>query len=151
VTAAPDDRTPAHQDPTTVRAAGVVLWRRCPHTGGIEIGLIHRPRYDDWSMPKGKLKRGEENEAAALRETREETGYACVLGTPLPVSRYLVEGRPKVVHYWAAEAAQGGFEANREVDRMVWLPPTAARHRLSHDRDRPLVDALLRSLATRNI
>ncbi|MFC4030153.1 NUDIX hydrolase [Streptomyces polygonati] len=133
-------------DPRTVRAAGVVLWRRSPYDGRVEIALIHRPRYDDWSMPKGKLKRGEETAAAALRETREETGMECVLGAQLPTVRYLVEGRPKEVRYWAAEATGGAFEVNREVDRMVWLPPTAARHRLTNDRDRPLVDALLRTL-----
>jgi 8-oxo-dGTP diphosphatase len=134
-------------DPTTVRAAGVVLWRRSRYDGRIEIALIHRPRYDDWSLPKGKLKRGEETAAAALRETREETGMECVLGAPLPTTRYLVEGRPKEVRYWAAEATGGAFVVNREVDQVVWLPPTAARHRLSNDRDRPLVDALLRALA----
>jgi 8-oxo-dGTP diphosphatase len=134
-------------DPATVRAAGVVLWRRSPYDTGIEIALIHRPRYDDWSLPKGKLKRGEEFAAAARRETREETGMECVLGAPLPATRYLVEGRPKEVRYWAAEAGAGAFAVNDEVDRLVWLPPTAARHRLTHDRDRPLVDALLRTVA----
>lgn len=133
-------------DPTTVRAAGVVLWRRSPYDGGIEIALIHRPRYDDWSLPKGKLKRGEGFAAAALRETREETGMECVLGAPLPSTFYLVEGRPKEVRYWAAEAGAGTFAVSHEVDRLIWLPPTAARHRLSHDRDRPLVDALLRTI-----
>jgi 8-oxo-dGTP diphosphatase len=131
----------------TVHAAGTVLWRRSPHDGRLEIALIHRPRYDDWSLPKGKLKRGEEYAAAALRETREETGLDCELGRPLPTSYYLVEGRPKEVRYWAAEAGGGAFEPNREVDLMVWLPPVAARHRLTHDRDRPLVDALLRALS----
>ncbi|WP_405585265.1 NUDIX hydrolase [Streptomyces sp. NBC_01190] len=132
-------------DPATVRAAGVVLWRRSPYDGGVEIALIHRPKYDDWSLPKGKLKRDEETAAAALRETREETGMECVLGAPLPTTRYLVEGRPKEVRYWAAEARSGVFSVNREVDRIVWLPPVAARHRLSNDRDRPLIDALLRT------
>lgn len=70
-----------------------------------------------------------------------------MLGAPLPVTRYLVEGRPKEVRYWAAEAGAGSFEVNHEVDRMVWLPPTAALHRLTHDRDRPVVDAALRTLA----
>jgi 8-oxo-dGTP diphosphatase len=134
-------------EPTAIRAAGVVLWRASPYDDGIEIALIHRPRYDDWSLPKGKLKRGEDYAAAALRETREETGLECVLGEPLPTARYLVEGRPKEVRYWAARAGAGAFEASREVDRVIWLPPVAARHRLTHDRDRPLVDALLRALA----
>ncbi|MET9221218.1 NUDIX hydrolase [Streptomyces sp. NPDC088197] len=132
---------------TTVRAAGVVLWRVSPYHGGIELALVHRPRYDDWSLPKGKLKRGEEFPAAALRETREETGLGCSLGAPLPTSRYLVDGRPKEVRYWAAEAWEGSFVPNDEVDRMIWLPPSAARRRLTHDRDRPLVDALLHALA----
>ncbi|MBY8880970.1 NUDIX hydrolase [Actinacidiphila acidipaludis] len=130
-------------DGTTVRAAGTVLWRRSPYDGRVEIALVHRPRYDDWSLPKGKLKRGEDFAAAALRETREETGMQCELGTTLPVTRYLVQGRPKEVRYWSARAGEGGFVPSREVDRMVWLPPVTARHRLTHDRDRPVVDAFL--------
>ncbi|MFI0723983.1 NUDIX hydrolase [Streptomyces sp. NPDC021224] len=138
---------PPGQDSPAVRAAGTVLWRATP--GGIEIALIHRPRYDDWSLPKGKLKRGEGYAAAALRETREETGLDCELGAALPARHYLVAGRPKEVRYWAARAADaGGFAANAEVDAMVWLPPAAARHRLTHDRDRPLIDALLLALAS---
>ncbi|CAG7616704.1 NUDIX hydrolase [Actinacidiphila bryophytorum] len=132
-------------DSAAVRAAGVVLWRTAP--AGVEIALIHRPRYDDWSLPKGKLKRGEDFSAAAVRETREETGLACDLGPALPATHYLVDGRPKEVRYWAARAHAGDFVANTEVDAMVWLPPAAARHRLTHDRDRPLVDALLLALA----
>jgi 8-oxo-dGTP diphosphatase len=128
---------------TTVRAAGTVLWRRSAADGRLEIALVHRPRYDDWSLPKGKVKRGEDDAAAAVRETHEETGMRCVLGAPLPTTRYRVEGRPKVVRYWSAEAVGGGFTPSREVDRVVWLPPVAARHRLTHDRDRPVVDAFV--------
>jgi 8-oxo-dGTP diphosphatase len=124
-----------------VLAAGVVLWRTAP--AGVEIALVHRPRYDDWSLPKGKLKRGEGFAAAAVRETREETGLGCDLGVALPATRYLVDGRPKEVRYWAARAHAGDFVANTEVDAMVWLPPTAAHHRLTHDRDRPLITAFL--------
>ncbi|MEW1864643.1 NUDIX hydrolase [Streptomyces sp. NPDC088194] len=136
---------------TTVRAAGTVLWRRAADGGGIEVALIHRPRYDDWSLPKGKLKRGEDHAAAAVRETREETGVECVLGTPLPAAHYWTAGRPKEVRYWAAEAPSGPaappFSPNDEVDRVAWLAPEAARRRLTHDRDRELITALLGALA----
>jgi 8-oxo-dGTP diphosphatase len=131
----------------TVLAAGCVLWRRSPDTGGpgrLEIALVHRPRYDDWSHPKGKLKPGEEPLACALREVREETGMACLPGAILPTVRDLAGGRPKEVRYWAAEAVPGQpFVPNPEVDRLIWLPPDEARARLSHDHDRELVDALL--------
>jgi hypothetical protein len=70
----------------------------------------------------------------------------CELGAPLPATRYLVGGRPKEVRYWAARAGAGRFEPGTEVDEMAWLPPAAARHRLTHDRDRPLLDALLRAV-----
>jgi len=134
---------------TTVRAAGTVLWRPGAAGGGIEIALIHRPRYDDWSLPKGKLKRGEDFATAALRETREETGLDCELGAPLPATYYWADGRPKEVRYWAARAApaEGPFTPNREVDRLTWLPPSAAHDRLTHPRDRPLIPALLLALA----
>ncbi|MEU0373465.1 NUDIX hydrolase [Streptomyces sp. NPDC006283] len=133
----------------TVLAAGCVLWRRSPYgDGGIEICLVHRPKYDDWSHPKGKLKRGEDALGAAMREVREETGHRCVPGARLPTARYLANGRPKEVTYWAAEMTSGSFAAGAEVDRIVWLPPAAARNRLTHPRDRALVDALMQALHT---
>lgn len=133
----------------TVLAAGCVLWRRSPHgDDGLEVCLVHRPKYDDWSHPKGKLKRGEDSLAAALREVLEETGHRCVPGARLPTVRYLAGGRPKQVAYWSAEATTGAFAAGDEVDRIVWLPPAAARGRLTHPRDRALVDALLQALHT---
>jgi 8-oxo-dGTP diphosphatase len=131
-------------DGAAVLAAGVVLWRTAP--AGVEIALIHRPRHDDWSLPKGKLKRGEGFAAAALRETREETGLACDLGPALPATRYLVDGRPKEVRYWAARAHAGDFVANTEVDEMVWLGPAAARRRLTHAHDRAVINAFLQVL-----
>ncbi|MGW6267989.1 NUDIX hydrolase [Streptomyces sp. NPDC055060] len=126
-----------------VPAAGCVLWRRSPFDGGLEICLVHRPKYDDWSHPKGKLKRAETPLEGALREVEEETGHRCTPGAPLPTVRYLAQGRPKEVSYWAAEAAGGHFTPNDEVDRIVWLPPAAARNRLTQARDQQLVDALL--------
>jgi 8-oxo-dGTP diphosphatase len=150
----PRDRPRAGRTP--VRAAGAVLWRRPPYdpdaplTGrraacdsGVEIALVHRPKYDDWSHPKGKLRPGEDWLAAAVREVREETGMECVPGPQLPAAHYLVGDQPKEVRYWAAEATTGTFTPNREVNRVLWLPPAAARHRLTHDWDRALVDALL--------
>ncbi|MFV0129135.1 NUDIX hydrolase [Streptomyces sp. HMX112] len=131
--------------PRTVRAAGCVLWRRAPD-GGIEVCLVHRPEYDDWSLPKGKLKRGEPELAGALREVLEETGRHCVPGARLPTVRYEAKGRPKEVAYWAAEATGGTFRPNAEVDRVLWLPPRAARARLTHARDRDLIPALLAAL-----
>ncbi|EMF00205.1 NUDIX hydrolase [Streptomyces mobaraensis NBRC 13819 = DSM 40847] len=139
-------RPPAGAEDAVVRAAGCVLWRRTPG-GGVELALVHRPKYLDWSFPKGKLKRREDARAGALREVREETGMDCVLGPPLPTSRYPVaDGRLKEVRYWAAQPAGGAFAPNREVDRLAWLSPDEARNRLTHDRDRGLVDALLAAL-----
>ncbi|MEU3481428.1 NUDIX hydrolase [Streptomyces sp. NPDC033754] len=127
------------QDP--IRAAGCVLWRPAVSGHGIEIALVHRPKYDDWSHPKGKRKRGETAEACALREVLEETGQRCVLGPPLPTARYQVAGRPKEVVYWAARALGGAFAASDEVDRLAWLPPGEARALLTQPRDRELLDA----------
>ncbi|MEV1020554.1 NUDIX hydrolase [Streptomyces sp. NPDC050264] len=135
-------------DTNTIRAAGCVLWRRSVIDDGLEICLVHRPKYDDWSHPKGKLKRGEDPLTGALREVREETGHACAPGATLPTVRYLANGRPKKVDYWAAEATSGRFTPNNEVDRIVWLPPTAARNRLTQPRDRKLLDALPAALHT---
>ncbi|GAA1664825.1 NUDIX hydrolase [Streptomyces yatensis] len=142
-----DSRGDGGADTGTVLAAGCVLWRRSPHGGGLEIALVHRPRYDDWSHPKGKLKPGEDALHGAVREVVEETGMGCAPGAVLPTLHYMAKGRPKEVRYWAAEAVDDEpFVANREVDRLLWLPPDAARHRLSYDHDRTLIDALLHAL-----
>lgn len=126
-----------------ILAAGCVLWRPAVSGHGIEVAVIYRPKWGDWSHPKGKLKRGEDALAAALREVREETGMACAPGRELFTVRYLHQGRPKEVRYWAAEATEGSFTPNREVTRLIWLPPDAARARLTQPRDRELLDALL--------
>ncbi|MEG8279165.1 NUDIX hydrolase [Streptomyces sp. AHA2] len=130
---------------TTVLAAGCVLWRRS-RAGGPELCLVHRPKYDDWSWPKGKLKHGEEALAGALREVAEETGCRAVPGPELSTLRYLAGGRPKQVRYWAAEAVSCAFTPSDEVDRVLWLAPAAARDRLTQAHDRPLVDELLATL-----
>ena len=135
--------------PEPVRAAGCVLWRPPVDGGpGIELALVHRPKWDDWSLPKGKFEPGETALRCAVREVREETGMECVPGTPLPTVRYDVGGRPKDVRYFAARATTGVFRPHREVDAVLWLPPPAARARLTHVHDRPLVDALLGALAS---
>ncbi|MGW6641360.1 hydrolase [Streptomyces sp. A244] len=128
---------------TTVQAAGCVLWRRSRATGVPELCLVHRPKYDDWSWPKGKLKRGEEALTGALREVAEETGCRAVPGPELSTQRYRANGRPKKVRYWAAEAVSCAFSPTSEVDRVLWLTPAAARERLTQSHDRPLVDELL--------
>ncbi|MFF5976652.1 NUDIX hydrolase [Streptomyces sp. NPDC012769] len=126
-----------------VLAAGCVLWRPAASDEGIEIALVHRPKWDDWSHPKGKLKEGETLADCALREIREETGQSCVLGARLPTAHYTVDGRSKQVTYWAARALGGTFTPTREIDALAWLPPALARRRLTQPRDRELLDALL--------
>ena len=109
------------------------------------VAVVHRPRYDDWSLPKGKLDRGESWEQAALREVREETGLTCELGEPLPEQRYLDgRGRQKVVRYWRMRAIGGEFAVSEEVDELRWLTPVQAAALLSYAHDRRLVQALTR-------
>ncbi|MFE5405449.1 NUDIX hydrolase [Streptomyces sp. NPDC056580] len=128
---------------TRVEAAGCVLWRRSS-SGGIELALVFRPKWSDWSWPKGKLKKGETAREAAVREVAEETGHACRPGPALPTARYVDHtGRDKEVRYWAAESTAGAFVPNDEVSELLWLPPDEARRRLTHERDRALVSAAL--------
>jgi 8-oxo-dGTP diphosphatase len=131
-----------------VRAAGCVLWRRSA-PGRVELALVFRPRWSDWSWPKGKLRKGEAADAAALREVREETGHTCRLGPALPAARYVDRtGREKEVRYWAAEATGGAFAPNDEVTELVWLPPDEARRRLTYDVDRELIAPALAAIGT---
>jgi len=122
-----------------VKASGGVVWRRGP--GGIEVVVVHRPRYGDWSLPKGKLDPGEGWEEAALREVEEEVGLRCRLGAELPSVDYTDgKGRAKVVRYWLMEPEEEpAFEPNEEVDAMRWLAPAAAEAVLSYPRDAELV------------
>lgn len=124
-------------------AAGAVVWRET-RTNGIEVCLVHRPKYDDWSLPKGKRHDSEHLLACAVREVAEETGHHITLGRPLPVQRYDVDGRPKVVHYWAAraDAADPERAADHEVDDVAFLPAQAAMRQLTHARDAEVVAAL---------
>jgi 8-oxo-dGTP pyrophosphatase MutT (NUDIX family) len=124
----------------TVRAAGGLVYRG--DGDALEVLLVHRPRYDDWSLPKGKLHDGEDDEAAALREVEEETGLRCELGPELPSSAYRDQkGRPKVVRYWAMRPRGGVFRPHEEVDDVRWLRLPAAEKALSHDRDREILRA----------
>jgi 8-oxo-dGTP diphosphatase len=101
--------------------------------------LVHRPRYDDWTFPKGKLDDGETDEVAARREVEEETGFRCELVSELASTFYVdAKGRPKRVRYWLMHVIDGSFSPNREVDEIAWLPATAAAERLTYDHDRAL-------------
>ena len=123
-----------------VKAAGGVVWRR--GEDGLEVALVHRPRYDDWSFPKGKLDSGESWEDGALREVEEEIGLRCRLGDELSPTAYRDnKGRAKVVRYWLMEPEDGGapFTPNEEVDEMRWVDPAAAAALLSYPHDAELV------------
>lgn len=131
-------------------AAGAVLWRR-NEQGELEIAVEHRPRYDDWTLPKGKVDPGENLAGTAFREILEETGYRVELGWLLGYVHYPVRKRTKVVYYWTAEAVDGYFEGNDdvddEVDELRWLSPKKARKSLTYPLDQQVLDAALELLA----
>jgi 8-oxo-dGTP pyrophosphatase MutT (NUDIX family) len=125
-----------------VRAAGGVPVRAL--AGRQEVLLVHRPRYRDWTFPKGKCAAGESDEACALREVHEETGLHCSLGAELPATSYLDDrGRPKRVRWWRMSVEDGELAFLHEVDTAEWLDPAEAARRLTYDRDRVLLDAAL--------
>ena len=127
---------------TEVRAAGGVVLR--PGEDGPEVAIVHRPKYDDWSLPKGKLEAGEEWEGAALREVAEETGFRCELGAELTATRYRdPKGRPKRVRWWVMKPLDGAFGADDEVDEMRWVPARDAGGHLDYEADRALVSEAL--------
>lgn len=145
----PSVQTPMDPDHFEVHAAGGIPWRRSAD-GSVEVVVVHRPRYDDWSFPKGKLDPGESFEQAAVRELAEETGYAVDLGVELPAVTYVDRnGRSKVVRWWAMTVLGGDFVANDEVDELAWIPAAAAVDILTYPTDRdllaPLVAAVGRS------
>jgi len=124
-----------------VKASGGVVWRRAPG-GAVELVVVHRPRYDDWSLPKGKVDPGESWEEAALREVEEEVGLRCRLGDELPPVAYRDnKGRAKAVRYWLMEPedSRARFTPNDEVDEMRWLEVAAAAALLSYPHDAELV------------
>lgn len=144
---------PPNGKPQTVQAAGAVIWREA--RGRLEVALVHRPRYQDWSWPKGKLEPGEPVSAAAVREVAEETGTHIVLGAPLPLLRYKTpDGLGKVVRYWAARAAEPHHEqplaarpsvepaSLREIDDVVWVSAATARQMLTRTSDHRPLDTL---------
>lgn len=118
-----------------VRAAGGVVIREGER--GLEIALVHRPRYDDWSLPKGKRDPGETDEQCAVREVEEETGVRCALGRELLPTRYVDrKGRAKVVRYWEMRVlGQRPFVSNDEIDALVWLPFAEAVANLTYPHD----------------
>jgi 8-oxo-dGTP diphosphatase len=120
-----------------IRAAGGVVVRDG------RIAVVHRPRYDDWSLPKGKLEPGETFEQAALREVEEESGLRCRLEEELEPNRYEVNGRPKVVRWWRMSVVEDlGFTPNDEVDELRWVTPEEALELLEYEHDRRLVGSL---------
>jgi len=125
-----------------IEAAGGVVWRRGANRS-VEVLLVHRPRYDDWSLPKGKLERGESHRQAALREVREETGLRCRADDELQQVRYRDrKGRAKRVRYWAMVPVDGAFEANDEVDEARWVDIAEVPALVSYPRDASLVAEL---------
>jgi 8-oxo-dGTP diphosphatase len=142
-----------------VKASGGVVWRRAPG-GEVELVVVHRPRYDDWSLPKGKLHPGETWEQAALREVEEEVGLRCRLGDELPPVAYRDnKGRSKAVRYWLMEPDErsgdegsdrgrsvASFTPNDEVDEMRWVDVAAAAALLSYPHDAELLRVAERRL-----
>jgi 8-oxo-dGTP diphosphatase len=130
-----------------IRAGGGLVVRE-GESGEPEVLVVHRPRYDDWSFPKGKVKPGESDEECALREVAEEAGLVCELGEELPSTQYLDgHGRPKRVRYWLMRPVGGGLEFHHEVDAARWVSRDEAQQLLSYPHDRGLL-AGVPSLAT---
>jgi len=134
-----------HAMEPVVRAAGGLVVRRDPD-GGRLVAVVHRPRYDDWTFPKGKLLDGETEEQTALREVREETGLGCELGRDLGTVSYRDSaGRPKVVRYWVMAPDDGAFVPTEEVDELRWLTLGEVGPLLSYRHDRELLETYLAS------
>jgi 8-oxo-dGTP pyrophosphatase MutT (NUDIX family) len=127
--------------PVEIEAAGGVVVRG-REGGGKEVAVVHRPKYDDWSLPKGRLHRGEEWRDAALREVAEETGLRCEAVAELEGTRYVDrKGRAKQVRWWLLRPLGGEFEPSDEVDELRWMPLERAAEMLDYEQDRKLVAA----------
>jgi 8-oxo-dGTP diphosphatase len=136
-------------DPAEIRAAGGIVTRGGKATDVARVAVVHRPKYDDWTFPKGKCDPGESFEDAARREVHEETGLCCELGPEVGSTRYVDnKGRPKLVRYWLmpappdADGAIAGAVPNPEVDELRWLAPREAAILLSYEHDRELLGRL---------
>jgi len=129
------------------------VWHRDP-ASGLDVLLVHRPKYDDWSLPKGKLDEGEDLLSCAVREVEEETGHRVHLDRQLPIQRYLAHGKPKEVHYWAARAdpSPRPRDADAEIDKVAMVPVAEAIARVTHRYDADMITSLLRGpLETRTV
>ena len=132
-----------------IQAAGGLLRRESP--GGRQVAVVHRSRYDDWTLPKGKLKEGEDWDAAALREVRQESGYDAELRGFAGSVSYTVEGRPKVVLFWHMVArGESFFQPSEEVAEVAWLSVPEATARLDYPGERRLLGSDQPMAATRS-
>jgi 8-oxo-dGTP pyrophosphatase MutT (NUDIX family) len=131
--------TRADADGVIQAAGGVVA--RSTASGALAFLVVHRPRYDDWSVPKGKLEPGESLEETARREIEEETGIIVELGAKLDAVEYTDRhGRPKIVHYWRmTPVGRTAWEPNDEVDEVRWIAAAEAATLLSYEHDRRLI------------
>jgi 8-oxo-(d)GTP phosphatase len=138
----PDNKSSGSKESRLIRAAGAVAWRPGADGEEPEVLLVHRKKYDDWSLPKGKTEPGEPLPVTAVREVFEEGGARLILGRRLTSVRYQAGGRPKRVHYWAARVCDVDAAAvpNSEVDQVAWLPPARARERASYEHDVRVLD-----------
>jgi 8-oxo-dGTP pyrophosphatase MutT (NUDIX family) len=129
-----------------VRAAGGVVLRR--NGDRREVALVHRPKYEDWTLPKGKLEPGETDEQAAVREVEEETGMRCELDEELPLVRYRdAQGRDKLVRYWRMHVVGGSFSPTAEIDELRWLEIEDGATLLSYERDRAVLRSAVETLS----
>jgi 8-oxo-dGTP diphosphatase len=138
-----DDLELGDGSPDVAAAGGILIAH--DGEGNPRVAVIHRPKYMDWSLPKGKLEEGEGWKDAALREVEEETGYRCRLGIELAHVSYLDrKGRRKLVRYWLMEPVDGGFEPHSEVDELRWITADEADELLTYEHDKAIVRKALR-------